>query len=66
MRRTLEEFLAYLDTDRAAISVCETNRLETHEVTVCKTRVQVIQKENGTNLDRRNMQAGLLIRALSF
>lgn len=45
MRRTLEEFLACLDMDRAALTVCERNRLEIHEVTVCKTRVQVLQKD---------------------
>lgn len=41
---TLEEFLACLDMVRAAFSVCETNRLETDEATVWKTRVQVLLK----------------------
>lgn len=44
IRTTLEEFLACLGTDRAALSVCEINRLETDEGTVWKTRVQVLLK----------------------
>lgn len=44
MRRTLEEFLAWLDMNREALSACETHRLEMHEVTVWKTRVPVILK----------------------
>lgn len=45
MSRTLEEFLACLGMDRAALGVCETNRLEMHEVTAWKNRLQVILKD---------------------